>query len=318
MAAERNDAHTNRWRLGRWASGVVGLVLLAAGVVKATNLELFMAQIKAYGVIDGPVLLLISAWGLVAVQVCLGAALALAYRPWWSLGAASLLWLVLLGGTSWAAWTGATDKCGCFGAFLEHSPAAATLQNALFLGATLYAFQAMKRAPVPAHGPARAWVVAFACLAGVLLPAVFGVPLNAGMNVTEGSAHRLEELAGTEIQGASWPENGGGPLLLVLMGTDCGHCLEALPDLDALAEESEVPPVLALCADDRPKREGFTRRFQPSFPLGGVSKETFWRLLSTGDMPRVLLVRRGKVVHAWDGTVPEAADVLKRLADVPA
>ncbi len=317
MDLAKNEMNQGHWRLGRLASAAVGLVLLAAGLIKATNLELFMVQIKAYGIIDHPFLLLFSAWGLVTVQCCLGAALALAYRPREFLMASSLLWLVLLGGTSWAAWTGATDECGCFGAFLEHSPASATVQNALFLLATLYALRSAGRVSSPAQGPARAWAVGFACLTGVLLPLLFGVPLNAGMGVQAVGEELLGVMEEQEIQDAAWPAGKDRAVLLVLMGTDCGHCLEALPELDVLAEDVKAPPVLALSADDRAERERFVRHFQPSFPLGGVEKEVFWRLLSTGDMPRVLLVRRGKILKAWDGNVPDAAEV-QRLTDGPA
>ncbi len=313
---EKRESVLKLPRLGRWVSGAVGIVLAAAGLIKATNLELFMVQIKAYGLIDGHYLLLASAWGLVAVQCGLGTALILAHRPRVSLPATALLWLVLLGGTGWAAWTGSTDACGCFGAFLEHSPALATVENLLFLAATLYALWALGAPPAPPQRPLKAWAVAMACAAGVLLPPVFGVPLSATVQapVESGKPGWLDAL---EVHEASLPDAGRGPLLVVLMGTDCAHCLDALPDLDDLAEEGPLP-LLALCADGEAERKRFVDQFQPSFPLGRIDQDRFWKLLSTGDLPRLLLIRHGKVLHTWDAVVPDPDEVRERLPDEPA
>jgi hypothetical protein len=288
-------------------------VLLSAGLIKATNLELFMVQIKAYGILSHPFLLLVSAWGMVTVQCCLGTALLVNYRPRISLPATILLWVVLLGGTAWAAWTGATDQCGCFGAFLEHSPALASVENTLFLAATIYARWSLGQAPSPAGRPLKAWAVGTACLAGILLPPLFGVPLTATMHPEAGIAVQPGLLEGLNIQGAEIPHAGGDPLLLVLLGTDCTHCLDALPEVDALAESEGVPPVIGLCPAEEPERKRFVQQFQPSFPLGRIDQSSFWKLLSTGDLPRVLLVRRGEVLGTWDASVPTVEEVQRRL-----
>jgi hypothetical protein len=45
--------------------------------------------------------------------------------------------------------------------------------------------------------------------------------------------------------------------------------------------------------------------FEPSFPLGQINDELFWRLLGNGETPKLLLARQGKIVKTWDQEVPE-------------
>jgi hypothetical protein len=218
-----------------------------------------------------------------------------------------------VGGTGWAAWSGATDECGCFGSLLKHSPAFALVENLVFLAATLYAHRSLRRAEPSSHRPIRAWAVGIACLTGVFLPLGLGVPLNATMEPERAAPQQGELLEKLAIQGTALPKSEDETLLLVLMGTDCLHCRETLPDLDAFAETEGAPPVLALCADEEAARKEFVDEFLPSFPLGRIDRESFWRLLSTGDMPRVLLVRKGSVLHAWNGAAPSPEEVQQHL-----
>ncbi|MGD8389429.1 MAG: hypothetical protein PVG49_19945 [Desulfobacteraceae bacterium] len=313
MNTRKQEFFKHSQRLGPWIGGAVGIVLLSAGLIKASNLEFFMIQIKAYGIITHPVLLLVSAWGLVTVQCCLGTALLVVYRPRIALPATALLWLVLVGGAGWAAWSGATDECGCFGSFLKHSPAFALVENLILLTVTLYAYRCLRKSDKPSPRRIKGWAVGIACVTGVFLPLSFGVPLTATVQPESGLSNKAELLEGLSIQGAVLPDTENNTLLLVLMGTDCLHCRETLPELDALAETESIPPVLALCADDETSCKKFVSQFQPSFPLGRIDRESFWRLLSTGDMPRVLLVRNGSVLSSWDKAAPTPEEIQQTL-----
>jgi hypothetical protein len=70
-----------RWWTPRLLSGAVGLILLAAGLVKAMDMELFIRQIMDYGIVSERLLLILSAWGLIALECALGVALLVFYRP---------------------------------------------------------------------------------------------------------------------------------------------------------------------------------------------------------------------------------------------
>ena len=62
------DKARNAWRLlvHRLLAGAVGVILLTAGVLKATDMELFIGQIRDYGIISQSIVLTLSAWGLIA------------------------------------------------------------------------------------------------------------------------------------------------------------------------------------------------------------------------------------------------------------
>lgn len=301
--------------LGRWLSVIMGLVLLVAGLLKAADVELFMAQIRAYDVFTHPVPLLAGAWGLVAVQCTLGAALIVGYRPGRTLPFAALIWLILLGGTGWAAWTGATDECGCFGALLERSPKFAFVENLFFLAATLFAWSTLKRAPA-ATRPIQRATVAVACLLGVLLPFAFGVPIASTLNPDKDALPVLRALKDLEVSGIDTPELDRGTHLLFLLSTDCMHCLDALPLLDELAEAEGIPPLVGICPNRELDRLSFIEQFAPAFPLGRVKAERFLKLLTMGETPQVLLVRDGVLLGAWDnGAVPGPEEITARLKE---
>ena len=125
--------------IGKWLIRAIGAVLLVAGILKATDVTLFMAQLKAYGVITNPVLLLISAWGLVAIQCGLGAALLVGYRPTINItyhnNPLAYSHMRYRNGPYGRV---PTDECGCFGALLKRSPQVAFIENLAFLAGSFY------------------------------------------------------------------------------------------------------------------------------------------------------------------------------------
>jgi len=298
----------------RWVSGAMGLVILFAGLLKAADIELFMAQIKAYGIVTDPLLLLISAWGLVALQCTVGSALLVDYRPDLTLPAAMAMWFLFLLGTGWASWTGATDECGCFGALLERSPQYAFVENVVFLALTLFAWS-KAGSNKGLTRPFQRYTVVLALIGGVFLPLAFGVPISATINPGKDRPY-LKTLEDLEIAGADAPKLVKGAHILFLLSTDCMHCLETLPFLDALAEEESLPLITGLCPNSEEERRSFTEQFQPAFPLGGISRENFWALLSMGELPRVMLIREGSLIKVWDnGVVPEADEIAALLGN---
>jgi hypothetical protein len=101
-----------------------------------------------------------------------------------------------------------------------------------------------------------------------------------------------------------------GEYLIALIGTDCKHCQDAVPELNALAGNFDLPEVLALCPDEESACMEFVDEFLPIFPIGHVSEADFWELLGEGISPRILLVSDGHIQRAWDGEVPRADEIL--------
>ena len=292
------------WRLWvpRLLAGAVGLILLIAGLVKAMDMELFIRQIRDYGLMSHHVLLALSAWGLIALECALGIGLLIFYRPKITLSLTSLLWIAFLGATSWAWLTGATEECGCFGAWVEYSPGQAVMENLILLIATLFARVWYKESSRP-QSRVKAWCVALSFLIGAALPLALGFPLS---RITQSPWETIEiELSKLQIRGLEKINLSRGSHLIIMMDTDCEHCKEALPALDALAEATDLPSVTALCPNDESDRTRFIEEFQPAVPLGQIEESVFFRILGLGDVPRTILVKDMRVQEVWDHHVPD-------------
>jgi hypothetical protein len=78
-----------------------------------------------------------------------------------------------------------------------------------------------------------------------------------------------------------------------------------LPELDALAEATDLPPIVALCPNEESARTRLIEEFQPDFPLVQIEESVFFRLLGTGDVPRTILLKDTRVQRVWDRSVPD-------------
>jgi hypothetical protein len=71
------DKTRNTWHLWvyRLPAGAVGLILLITCLLKATDMELFVGQIRDYVIISQRIVLTLSTWGLIALECTLGVGL---------------------------------------------------------------------------------------------------------------------------------------------------------------------------------------------------------------------------------------------------
>jgi hypothetical protein len=293
----------------------LGGILLSAGILKVYDLPLFVRQIKAYGIIPFDAILPSVAWAVVASQFALGAALILFYLPRLVLGTAAALFSGLAGLTAWAWFTGATDSCGCYGTLLQQSPRTATFENLLLM--LLAVAGLILLGPVSlGRSRFRGWAVAAASLAGLVLPMVFGLPNSGTMHVlpkqTQSPPWNLEGA------GAQGHELSRGTHLVVLMSVGCHECIDALPKLYSLAETGGIPPILGLVYGEQDQIDRFREEFQPTFRIEAIGERDFWRLLGTGNTPRLILVKDGRAVRTWDGTIPEPDAIQAVLPNDPA
>jgi len=295
----------------RVLSGALGVILLTAAVLKAADMALFVRQMGAYGIVSQHTLLVLSAWGVIALECALGVGLVVAYRPRFILTLTAMLFLTFMGATTWAWLRGSADQCGCFGDWLNHSPGEAALGNLILLAGTLLAWVWSTDAKTP-RARGRAWATGMACLIGVALPVVFGFPISTVMQSPPKKVRG--ELGRLEFQGGDVIDLNQGDHLVIVMGTDCAHCQEAVPSLNMLTEVSDLPPLVAVCHNSAPEREQFIDVFQPFFQVSQISENDFWRLLADGDMPRTILVRDGRMIQVWDQIIPDEDAVRAALA----
>lgn len=294
----------------RLLAGAVGLIFLFAGILKSTEMEIFIRQIRGYGIISHHGLLVIIAWGLVVAEYVLGTALVIGFLPRITIPISAFLLFIFLCATGWAWLTGVTEDCGCFGTWISRTPGEALIEDLLLLAA-LVAARLGKR---PSPGLPRrlsSYTVLAAFLIGVLLPPISGIPFSPVNPTPDEKMNIGPELSG--IQGLNSIDLRNGWFLVVLFKTDCPHCQDSVINLNYLAEERETPELVALCPDDEEQILWFRNQFQPVFPLGRVTDKAFWRLLGDGDVPRTLLVKDRKVLKVWDYEIPEAADITEAL-----
>ncbi len=299
-----------RFWIPRILAAGVGLILLVAGLIKALDMELFIRQIKDYGIITERILLIPSAWGLIVLECGLGAGLLVLYRPRWVFSLTAMLWLIFVAATGWAWLTGATGDCGCYGAWLKHTPGQAAVENLILLAATAWAGAAYWHAQAQ-QSLIKTLAVVIACITGLVVPFASGLP---HLRPTPSQSRLYEEKASPiQVHGLEHVDLNHGVYLIVLMGTDCLHCQEAVPELNALTEVPDLPPLIALCTSEESDCVRFTDEFEPAFPIGHISEDAFWRLLADGDMPRVILLHDGRIEQVWDQMVPDEGSVRAKL-----
>ena len=301
--------NTSRLWVYRLLAGAVGLILLTAGLLKATDIKLFIEQIGDYGIISQGIVLTLSAWGLIALECVLGVGLLIFYRPRLILSLTALLLLIFLGAITWAWLTGVTEDCGCFSAWLRRTPGEAVLGNLILLAATTLAWLGHRTIQVP-QPRVKAWAIATACLIGLTMPVVFGFRTT-GIHRPDSKAVEVE-IGYLQIQGFEHIDLNHGVYLVVLMDTECLHCQEVVPELNALAQETDLPPIIALCTNGESQRIMFVEEFELIFPIGKIEEDVFWRLLTEGDIPRIILACDGHVQQIWDQMVPDK-DTIKLL-----
>jgi thiol-disulfide isomerase/thioredoxin len=283
------------------AEVIMGLVFLVSGLVKVWEPVLFYWDVAPYSQLLG---LKATYWQhvstaalvLAPLECLLGVALLVNWRPRAVLPAAAVL-MAFFVGLMIAAWrAGATDECGCFGALLQRGPGQAAIEDAGMLVLVLFAWWRMRAQP--------AWHLAGRTLlvAGVLAFALGGVRLH-------GQAFRMAtsdlepgvRLTGLEPRGVD-TDLMRGELLLELMSPSCGHCVAAVPRLNAIVEQPGLPRVVALntFAQDSPQLSAFKQQHKPLYPIGTVSRTDFFRLTHGHGFPRLAYVRDGIVKRVWE------------------
>src|SRR5262245_15783194 len=222
-------------------SGLVGLVFLGTGTLKALDSARFLQQLRRYR-------LLPSGWALpaallfIAVECALGTALVLGLSR--SLLPAAVLMLVAFAAlTAWATSTGRVEDCGCYGGLVMLTPAQSIALDGVYVALLAVAWY---RAPGdPGAIGALWWIVAavFAA-AGVASWRSLRAPLVDLGLLRVGRAWRrgwLKQYARDVTQGAHF---------VVFLSRDCPYCKNWVPLLNVIEVQPDLPSVVAvICLD---------------------------------------------------------------------
>lgn len=291
-------------------AAAVGIILLIAALLKSYDIELFMRQIKDYGIITDHLQLIVSAWGLITAELTLGAALIVYYRPRISVMLSIALFCVFIGATLWAWITGVTEDCGCFGSWVKRSPEGAMIEDLLITGALFISWPGRD---YRASGGSffRPLAVVLSLIAGMALPIVYGTPVQELLGIERGEGSVDKNLF--SVQGLEGIDLEKGSFLFVLIGTDCLHCRDSVRDFNRLVKKSDVPEIIGLSADYEDQIDAFIEDLQPAYPLLQISEDDFYRLLGMGTTPYSLLVVEQHAIRTWDEEVPTVEEIVEAL-----
>ncbi|OLD65589.1 MAG: hypothetical protein DMF52_03800 [Acidobacteria bacterium] len=299
---------TVSWRraaghLGRVA---LGIVFLAAGFLKGLDPAEFVHQVAAYGLI-GMRLSGVAAPALIVLEIVLGVTLVAGVRPLLTGLASILLLLMFIGIEAYGIAAGRTEACGCFGAYVQRTPAQVIGEDLLFVGLAILAIAGLRGWAGTRPGRAAAVLVAAIVLSGAFVVASPSLPIDD--YVTRLRAGRT--LADLDLA-ARLPELLRGRHLIALIDVTDPRAAEIASALDALASRPGAPVVVGLTPATEQEIDAFRWTVVPAFEVKSVDRVVIKRLYRR--LPRFFVLDSGRVMAVYDGAPPEAGDLLSSEA----
>jgi len=284
----------------------LGLIFLAAAFLKSLDVAEFARQTSEYGVI-GPAVAAIAAPLLIALEGTLGVALVVGWRARAAAVALGGLLVLFIALEAWGLAHGRTESCGCFGAYVQRTPAQVILEDTLFLGLAVLAFVGL------GFWGARRGRLAGACVAtsaALFLGFALASPhLPIDALVTQLRVGRTAE----ELQIARYlPDDGRGRTLVALLDLTSPDAKQVSEALNALHDAPGAPAVIALTPSTEQEEAAFLWEAYPAFEIHPVDRGTLKRLYRR--LPLYFLLRSGRVDRVFRTAIPPASDLLSSEA----
>jgi len=292
---------------GRVAGRIVGVLLLVTGFSKAFTPQEFGRQIADYDIVTNAILVGLVAYSVILVECAVGAALVVRYRPRLTIALALVLMTGFLVAVGYA-WAGnTTEDCGCL-PWVTRTPAEAFVEDVGLLALLVWAWWAQGGAPAPS----RSWKTLAIGAAVAIAMVIVGIVGVAGLGALgaggEAGARTFASLRASDLPA----DLAHGDHLVLLMSTECQHCQNAVPELNALYNDSRLPPLVAIASQDRVGRGLFRQDYGAQYPIGQIT-EAEVKSLVKGGFPRLFLVRDGTILAAWESTMPQADAIIEEL-----
>ena len=297
--------------IGHAARILIGLMFVTAGFLKGIDPDEFARQMAGYEII-GPGLTTLATPLLIAFETALGVALLVSFRPRATVVAACALLVFFIAIEAYGLSRGRTEACGCFGAYVQRTPAQVIVEDLFFIGLALLSLWCLRGRAARRQGAAAAAVIAAGALslgfavASPRLPLESILPhvpvLKSGFLLTEGQT--LEGL-GLDVTLSGLER---GRHLVALIDVTEPETEGLVPALDALHADPAAPSVVALTPATEEERLAFTLLAFPGFEVHNVDRPVLKPLYRR--LPRFFLLEEGRVVSIYDGPVPEASNLL--------
>jgi uncharacterized membrane protein YphA (DoxX/SURF4 family)/thiol-disulfide isomerase/thioredoxin len=292
---------------------VLGAIFVAAGTIKGADLNQFALQIEQYGILpDGDHLSLGLAWVMVVLEIAIGSALIVNWRPKAALAMYIGLLLIFIFVLIWGLAHDSVSDCGCFGPAARRSPVTALIEDALMLLGALVAWRLRAATPY-LHHRFKGLTVAATCLLAMILPWTMGAPHVKTPVAMPQASEKLTEMIVKSTAGERIALD-AGVVLLALMSTNCVHCSESVPLLNEIVAEAEdTIAVYGVAAEDQLAIDRFVEDTFAFYPVLPVEADTLSSLMSDAPLPQYLFYNNGKLIARWQGKPPEL-EALMNLA----
>ncbi|MEW6735733.1 MAG: MauE/DoxX family redox-associated membrane protein [Acidobacteriota bacterium] len=302
-----------RYLIARVSEGLVGLVLIIAGLAKAYYPLSFVQNISTYKIITVPLVVTAFAWLMIIIEGALGMALVTAYQRRWTVPITISLLVLFLGVLGWAWYSGSTADCGCFGPLVKRTPQQAFFEDLILL-AVLVAAQLLDRSERKSYQSMRLTAVAAVAMLCLIVTTVRSLsPEQSADPVTRLKVSQPSPFQSVTIQDLS-VDIQQGRYLVALIDTGCDHCQQSVPDFNKFySQQSEYPTLVAICPNSQLDVKIFQEKFGAQFPIGRITNDDFLRLVELGSTPRVFLLQDGQVLKIWDGSMPSGNEVKTML-----
>ena len=301
-------AGVRRWRRGVGHLGrvAIGLVLLVAGVLKGLDPAEFAHQVAGYGLLE-PRLSSVIAPALIVLEITLAVALLAGAWPRLSVLLSLVLLFGFIGIEAYGLSVGRTEACGCFGAYVQRTPAEVIGEDLLFAGLALLALWGLA-----GWAGVRARRAATALAATVVLSIVFVVaspslPIDA--YVTRLSVGK--SLKDLDLKDRV-PVLAAGRHLVVLLDVSDPGAAEIAAVFNAMAARPGAPGIVGLTPSTEQEIDTFLWSAVPAFEIHRVDRDVIKRLYRK--LPRCFLIDGGRVTAVYDGAPPAAEDLLSSEA----
>ena len=299
---------------------LMGLLFVVAGAAKSIEPVVFYWEAVSYlelVEIDREAWPRIGRIALVLapLEVLVGVALLVGWRPRLSLPAATAMMLLFLAVTGLAWYRQANIDCGCFGTLAKRTPGEAFVEDAAMLGLLLTAWRwgTARWTAIRWRGSPSLVIGAGAVAAAVL---VFGFAPQSD-RVTSSDLKAGVRLTGIELKGADGIDLDEGRYLVELFSPRCGRCKSAVPKLNHWADTPGVPKIVALneYPPEDESLQDFIRQTRPRFEIASISSSDWMRLTWRHGWPRLAYVEDGVIRRVWEYDQMPSVSQLVRLGE---
>ena len=308
VPATANGLPTRPWRrvAGHVGRVTLGVIFLAAGILKALDPAEFAHQIQEYGILDARLSAQVAP-ALIVLELVLAVALLTGVRPRLAgLGAIALL-AGFIAIEAYALSIGKAGSCGCFGAYVQRTPGQVIVEDVLFAGLAALALWGLAGWAGMSLRRGAAVLLGSLALSGALVLASPSLPIDP--YVTRLAVGRsVSDLALLDKA----PQLSEGRHLVALIDVTDPRAVETTTVLNEIVSRPGAPPVLALTPGSEEEKAAFLWSAVPAFDTQSVDRAVLKRLYRR--LPRFFLVDSGRVVAIFDGAPPAAADLLSSEA----